>query len=172
MTTAATSTLRDGRWSVLPAETTASFTVRKLGLIRVRGTFPVTDGTVTVAGGQPVSATATLDAASVRTGIAKRDTDLAGRRFFHTGQHPRILVRSTDCAPAGDGWRADAVLTVAGGDAPLELAVTRLPDGAPGTVRVRATGLLDRAATPIGAPRWLVGRWVAIEVEAALRLSD
>jgi polyisoprenoid-binding protein YceI len=171
MTAATTTALLDGRWTVRPEETVASFTVRKLGLIRVRGGFPVLDGTATVAGGQPVSVSAALDAASVRTGIAKRDADLAGRRFFHTARHPRILLHSTAITPAGDGWRAAAVLTVAGAEAPLELRVSRLPDGAPGTVRVRATGVLDRAATPIRAPRWLIGRWIAIEVEATLRIS-
>src|SRR5512133_1599803 len=102
MTATATTPLVDGRWTVRPGETLACFTVRKLGLIRVRGTFTVTDGTVTVAGGRPVAVTATLDAASVRTGIAKRDADLAGRRFFHTARHPHILVRCADVVPDGE----------------------------------------------------------------------
>ena len=31
--------------------------------------------------------------------------------------------------------------------------------------------VLDRAATPLRAPRWLIGRQVSIEVEATLRLT-
>lgn len=170
MTASTTTMLRDGRWTVRP-DAVASFTVRKLGLIRVRGGFTVTAGTVTVAGGQPVAVTATLDAASVRTGIAKRDGDLAGRRFFDTARHPTIRVECTTVVPDGDGWLADAVLTVTGGGAPLTLRVTRQADAEPGTVRIRAEGVLDRAATPIGAPRWLVGRWVGIQVGAVLRFS-
>lgn len=170
MTTTTATTLTDGTWTVRP-DAVASFTVRKLGLFRVRGGFTVTDGTVTVAGGHPVAATATLDAASVRSGIAKRDADLAGRRFFHTARHPAIRVRCAGIAPDGDGWRADALLAVAGGEAPITLLVERLPDPAPGTVRVRITGVLDRAATPLRGPRWLIGRWVGIQVGASLRLS-
>lgn len=149
----------------------ASFTVRKLGLFRVRGGFTVTDGTVTVAGGRPVAATATLDAGSVRTGIAKRDADLAGRRFFHTARHPVIRVRCSTVEPDGDDWRAEAMLAVAGGETPITLRVTRLADAGPGTVRIRITGVLDRAATPLGAPRWLIGRWVGIQVGASLRFT-
>lgn len=169
MTAAGTRTLTDGRWAVRPEEAVAAFTVRNWGLIRVRGRFAVTGGTVTVAGGRPVSAAATLDAASVSTGIAKRDTDLAGRRFFHVERHPEIALRCDTVVPDGAGWRAAAVLTVAGGEAPLELRVVRLPDDLPGTVRIRATGVLDRTATPLRAPRLMIGRDVAVEVEATLR---
>lgn len=170
MTATTATTLTDGTWTVRP-DAVASFAVRKLGLIRVRGGFTVTGGTVTVAAGEPVAATATLDAASIRTGIAKRDADLAGRRFFHTARHPEIRVHCTTVAADGDDWRAEAVLAVAGGEAPITLRVVRLPDAAPGTVRLRAIGVLDRAATPLGGPRWLIGRWVDIQVGASLRFS-
>ena len=171
MTATAATTLTDGRWTVDPGSAVATFTVRNWGLLRVRGGVGVTAGTVTVAGGEPVSAAATLDAASVRTGIARRDADLAGRHFFDCARHPTIAVRTTAVVPDGAGWRADAVLTVAGGDAPLVLHVVRLPDPAPGTVRVRATGVLDRRATPIRVPRAMVGRWIAVEVGAELRVG-
>lgn len=171
MTTSVRTALRDGTWSVLADRTTASFRVRKLGLIQVGGTIAVTDGSVTVAAGQPVAAAASLDAGSVRTGIAKRDADLRGRRFFHTAEHPAIVVRVRDVRPDGTGWTAAATVTVAGGEAPLELRLERAADPGDGTLRVRATGVLDRAGTRIGAPRWLVGRWVAVEVDATLRLS-
>ena len=169
MTATAVTALTDGRWAARAEDATAAFTVRNWGLIRVRGTLAVTAGTVTVAGGVPVSATATLDPAAVRTGTARRDADLTGRRFFHTAEHPEITVRTTAVVPDGTGWRADAVLTVAGGDAPLALHVTRLPDPEPGTVRIRATGVLDRRDTPLRAPRAMIGRWIAVEVDATLR---
>ncbi len=169
MTTSFETGLRDGTWTVLPEDTVATFVVRKLGLIRVRGGLTVTDGSVTVAGGQPVAATATLDAASVRTGIGKRDLDLHGKSFFHTERHPSIGVRTTAVAPDGDGWSAAAVLTVAGGETPLDLRVVTLPGREPGTVRITVNGVLDRAATAIHAPRWLIGRWVTVEAHATLQ---
>jgi polyisoprenoid-binding protein YceI len=169
MTTSVTTGLLDGTWAVLPTDAVASFTVRKLGVIRVQGGFTVTDGTVTVLDGRPVAAAATLDATSVRTGIAKRDSDLVGKRFFHTAEHPRIRVHTTGIAPDGDSWAAATVLAVAGGETPLDLRVSSRPGPTEDTVRISITGVLDRAATPIRAPRWLIGRWVAIEVHATLR---
>lgn len=171
MTTTETLTLADGRWTTRPEEAVASFTVRNWGLLRVRGGFTVTGAAVTVAGGRPVSATATLDPASVTTGLAKRDTDLVGKRFLDIARHPEIALRCDTVVPDGDGWRAHAVLTVAGGDAPLELRVVRLPAHVPGTVRISATGVLDRTATPLEAPRFLIGREITVEVGATLRLA-
>ena len=60
------------------------------------------------------------------------------------------------------------MLTVAGGEVPLELQVGSRPGTTPDTVRIRVSGVLDRAASPIRAPRWLIGRWVAIAVDATL----
>jgi polyisoprenoid-binding protein YceI len=169
MTASLQTTLRDGTWTVQPPDAVASFTVRKLGLIRVRGGFTVTEGTVTVAGGRPVAAGAALDAASVRTGITKRDGDLTGKRFFHAGAHPQIRVRATEVTPAGEGWAAATVLAVAGGETPLDVQVSVQPGPNEDTRRIVVTGVLDRAGTPIRAPRWLIGRWVAVEVHATLR---
>lgn len=171
MTTSVGTELRDGTWSVLVDRTTASFQVRQLGLIRVRGTIAVTDGNVTVASGRPVAATASLEAASAQTGIKKRDVDLLGRRFFSAAAHPAILVRVGDVRPDGPDWTAAATITVAGGQAPLALRLERAAAEGDGTLRVRATGVLDRRDTRIGAPRWLIGRWVAVDVDATLRLS-
>jgi polyisoprenoid-binding protein YceI len=169
MTTTTSTALRDGTWSVLPADTTAAFTVRNCGLIRVRGTIPVVTGTVTVAGGQPVAAAATLDPAGIATGIRKRDSDLRGKHFLDTGRQPELAVRIGEVRPAGEGWAARAWLTVAGTDAPVELTVRREADPAAGTVRVVATGVLDRAAAGLRAPRFLIGRRVAITVTATVR---
>ena len=171
MTTTIVTELRSGWWEVVAERTTASFTVRNLGLIRVRGTITVDEGTVTVEDGQPVQARATLDAGSVSTGIKKRDADLTGNRFFATARHPSIHVVVDDVRPDADadGWTAAATLTVAGGDAPLDLSVRREADPGAGTIRVLATGVLDRSRTPIRAPRWLIDRWVTVEVDATLR---
>jgi polyisoprenoid-binding protein YceI len=171
MTTTISTELRDGTWSVLTDRTTAAFTVRKLGLIRVHGTIPVTDGSVTVASGQPVAAAAALDPAGIATGIRKRDADLAGKRFFDVARNPVLGVRVDDVRPDGEGWTATAVLTVAAGEAPLALTVRREPDPDAGTVRVVATGVLDRATTRLKAPRWLIGHRIEIRVDATARLS-
>jgi polyisoprenoid-binding protein YceI len=169
MTTTIATELHNGNWDVVPEPTTATFTARKLGIIRVRGTIAVQEGRLTIVNGEPVAASATLDAASVRTGIKKRDSDLTGRHFFVATEHPQIKVQVHDVRAEATGWRAAATMTVAGGSAPLELRVRREPDPGEGTVRVVASGVLDRSTTPIRAPRWLVGRFVTVEVDTTLR---
>ncbi len=89
--------------------------------------------------------------------------------FFATARHPSIHVVVDDVRPDSDGWTAAATLTVAGGDAPLELSVRRKTDPGAGTISVLATGVLDLSRAPIRAPRWLIGRWVTVEVDATLR---
>ena len=116
-----------------------------------------------------VAATATLDPAGIATGIRKRDSDLRGKHFLDVGRHPLLTVRVDGVRPAGDGWTARAWLTVAGQDAPVELTGRREADPGPGTVRVVASGVLDRAATPIRVPRAMVGRRVEITVTATAR---
>lgn len=169
MTATAATALRDGTFSVLPGQTTASFTVRNWGLIRVHGTIPVLDGTVTLAGGQPVAAAATLDLTGISTGLRRRDADLQGKRFFDTARTPVLTVSVGEVRPAADGWAARAVLTVLGGDAPLDLTVRREADPAPGTVRVVTTGVLDRTTLRLRAPRLMIGHRIEITVDAAVR---
>ena len=113
MTLSTTTELRDGTWSVLTDRTTAAFTARGFGLIRVRGTIPVGVGAVTVVSGQPVAAAAELVPAGTSTGIRKRDSDLAGPRFFDTERHPVLGVRVRDVRPTADGWTDVATLLAA-----------------------------------------------------------
>jgi polyisoprenoid-binding protein YceI len=169
MTTTIATALHNGNWDAIPERTTATFTARKVGMIRVRGTIAMQVGGLTIVNGEPVAACATLDAASVSTGIKKRDSDLTGRHFFAAAAHPQIKVQVSDVRPEANEWRATATISVAGGVAPLELRVRREPDPTEGTIRVVVSGVLDRSTTPIRAPRWLVGRWVTVEVDTTLR---
>jgi polyisoprenoid-binding protein YceI len=167
--TAAPVALRAGTWTVVPERTRARFTVRKLGLIRVRGSFAVPDGSAVLdRDGVPVAAAATLDAASFRTGLARRDADITGPRFLDAARSPLIHYRADRIEPAGsDGWLVRGTLTVRGRDAPLDLAVTVVVDGGD-RARLSGRGVLDRATTGLPGPRWLIGRRVEVDVEAEL----
>ena len=158
---------RAGLWRVAPERTRATFTLRKLGLVRVRGAFCVREGSAELAAdGSPRSAAAVLDAASFATGNARRDTDVAGRRFLDAGQHPTIDYRADRIDPVDGGWLVRGQLAVRGVTAPLDLTATVDLDA--GEARLTCTGLLDRGATGLPGPRWLIGRWVAVEVTAVL----
>ena len=162
---------RAGLWRVAPEHTTATFTVRKLGLIRVRGAFTVRAGGADLAAdGRPLSATAELDPASFVTGHARRDTDVTGRRFLAAAQHPAITYRAERFEPVDGGWLVRGHLTVRGTPAPLDLTVTVGSEA--DRARLTCRGVLDRRLTGLPAPRWLIGRWVAVEVTAVLHPAE
>jgi polyisoprenoid-binding protein YceI len=168
MTTTTATELRDGAWTVPAGDQCVTFRVRNLGIRTVPGTLTIERGTVTVAGGRPVAAEGALHAASITTGIAKRDEHLCSEQFLDATAHPRLLLRALGFEPADGGWTVPAMITVAGAEAPVTLHAQRLADPAPGAVRVRITGEFDRTTTRIRAPRFMVGHRVAVEAELTL----
>ena len=119
--------LNPGTWTADLTATHARFTVRSF-FSRVHGSFDVTEASLVVDDqGNPVRVEATLAAASVSTGIAKRDKDLRSPKFFGVDAHPTIRYRSTAIESTGDGWRVTGELLVGDSSAPVVLAV--VPDG-------------------------------------------
>jgi polyisoprenoid-binding protein YceI len=82
-----------------------AFRTRHLfGLGAVSGTMAVTGGEITLDPVVPqASVTATISAASFRTGNRGRDRDARGR-FLHAGRYPDITFQAGTLSPAGDGW--------------------------------------------------------------------
>jgi polyisoprenoid-binding protein YceI len=162
--------LAAGTWSV-DAATRASFAVRNFGVNTVRGTIDVTAGTLEVhATGRPVRLSGALDPASINTGNSQRDKDLRSKRFLNVAEHPSMEVMADEFEPTADGWRARAVLRVAGGDAPLWIDGRLDGEHTGDRLSVTATARLDRLAAGIRAPRFLVGRWVDIMISARMTI--
>lgn len=82
------------------------------------------------------SVNATIQAASIDTGIDARDKDLRGSQFFDVENHPEITFRSRRIEKRGDGHVAVGDLTMRGVTRPIELpfritGVQRSEDGRP-----------------------------------------
>ena len=98
--------LTAGTWTVDPAHSELSFSVRHLMVAKVRGKFADFTGAVEV--GAPATdstVTATVQLASVDTGSADRDTHLKSPDFFDTEKNPEMTFVSTsvtDGALVGD----------------------------------------------------------------------
>jgi polyisoprenoid-binding protein YceI len=120
-------------WTIDANRSAVQFAVRHMRVSTVRGQFDKLSGTVRMSG-TDVRASAidvTIDAASVDTRVAKRDTDLRGPKFFDTEQFPTITFVSKKAEPVdathvkviGDltmhGVTREVVLDVAGPSAPL-----------------------------------------------------
>jgi polyisoprenoid-binding protein YceI len=162
--------IQTGTWRVSDSRTQVGFTVTNFGR-PVRGSVACSVGEVEIDdAGAPVRVYAELDLESLATGIAKRDADLRKPRFLDVDRHPVMRWAAERFTPTGDGgWTADGVLSVRGTTAPL--AVTGSVDSVdPGGewLRVRAEGVIDRTAVGIRAPSVLIGRSVAVRIDAWL----
>ena len=156
-----------GHYAIDPASSSVTFVTRHMfGLARVRGTFAVTRGELTLA--EPAersSVTAEVSSASFSTRNFMRDLPVRSRLFLDAGRHPAIAFHSTRVLRTGSAWTVDGVLTVKGRPAPFELTVTDVT--ADGTALVfRATGTVDRYTHGVTMLPGMAARHLSVEVTA------
>ena len=156
-----------GTYALDPARTRIAFVTRHMfGLARVKGTFALESGTVTV--GDPAEASsveAEIRAASFSTRNPLRDVQVRSRLWLNTKQHPRISFRSDRVTHGDHEGRLSGTLRVRGHAAPLELVLTELTsDGS--TLTIRAKGEVDRYAQGVTMMKGMAARTLTFEVTA------
>ncbi|CRZ15488.1 YceI family protein [Mycolicibacterium neworleansense] len=142
-----------GNWALVPDRSRVRFRNKTLwGLATVSGEF--TDFNGEGSAGAGVTGQVVIKAASVRTGIGKRDNHLRSADFFDVEAHPDIIVQVTGLEPSDDRVRLTAVLTVRGVSRPVELPVDvqALDDGA-----VRVSGQCEVQRDDFGVSGDLLG---------------
>jgi polyisoprenoid-binding protein YceI len=91
-----------GDWLEVSSASEVTFKTRTLfGLLSVNGTFTGHSGQMTVDGDGHASGQLELDAASVETGISKRDAHLASADYFDAENNPKIVFSLSSIDPAG-----------------------------------------------------------------------
>jgi len=116
--------LTPGRWPVDRNHSAITFSIRHLGLSKVRGRFSVFDVTLEVGpSALDLQVTATIDLASIDTNNPDRDTHLRSTDFFHVDQHPTMTFQSSSIVPAKDGYALNGALTLNGVTRPVTLHV-------------------------------------------------
>ncbi|MFF3375357.1 YceI family protein [Streptomyces sp. NPDC002680] len=169
---------RAGTWNIDPVHSDVSFTVRHLGVSKVRGTFGAFEGVIVTAE-DPLkcSVTATIRTASIDTRNNDRDEHVRGDDFLSVTDHPTMTFVSTGVRPDGDGGALlDGELTLRGVTRPvtLELEVGGFGESYDGTrvVGFSARTEINRRDFGVtgGAAGGAVGNkiTIALEVEAAL----
>ncbi len=122
--TTTTLPLAAGTWASDPAHSSVEFTVRHLGLTKVRGRFNEFQASIGV--GDTIESSvveANIAMASVDTNNADRDGHLLSTDFFGAEANPSMTFRSTAMSGAGDDWTLTGDLTINGITKSVELEV-------------------------------------------------
>lgn len=117
-------------WTVDSDHSQVGFTVKHLGITDVDGQFHQATVDLTFDPDDiPASRVdATIVAASIDTGIEKRDKHLRSQDFFDVEKYPTITFKSTGIRDITDrGFTLDGDLTIRGITRPVELKVVRSP---------------------------------------------
>jgi polyisoprenoid-binding protein YceI len=134
-----------GTWTVVPEESTVAVKAKSMwGIAPVKGRFDEFSGDGQVAAPQRVSGQIDIKAASLRTGIRKRDEHLHSADFFDAEKYPDISVVVTEAQVLdGDTVALQAQLTVKGVTKPVTLTTKVTPVG-DGGMRLRTQTTVNR----------------------------
>jgi polyisoprenoid-binding protein YceI len=157
-----------GVWNLVPDRSAVVFRIRNLwGLIQVKGRFTEVSGDGQVTAKGAVFGRLDIRAASLRTGIRKRDEHLKSADFFDVEQFPDISVVVTAVQPAtGNAADLRATFIIKGVEAPLPLPakITVLSDG---SVRVSAETKIELARFNLGWNRLgMIGKTATASADA------
>lgn len=105
--------LAPGRWELDAAHSAVTFSVRHLGVSKVRGRF--SDFDVDVVVGQTLdtsSVSATIAVASLDTGNPDRDAHVLSPDIVDVASRPTLTYRSTVISGSGTDYQVDGELTI------------------------------------------------------------
>ncbi len=113
-----------GTYTIDPTHSSVAFTVRHLGLSKVKGSFGSFSGQVDIAEDITASTTSvSLDVASFTTGNDDRDGHVKSADFLDAEVFPTATFETTSVRADGDDWLLDGTLTIKGVSKPVSLEV-------------------------------------------------
>lgn len=116
--------LAAGRWTLDPNHSSVAFSIRHLGISKVRGVFREFDASLVVgATAATTEVQATIQVASINTGNADRDAHVLAPDLLDVTIRPTLEFRSTSVRGADDRWVLAGDLTIGTATAPIELDV-------------------------------------------------
>lgn len=112
-TTTNTLPLAAGRWALDPFHSEVGFSIRHLGISKVRGTFADLDAELLVGDSlDTTSLSASIGIASIDTGNSDRDAHVLSPELLDVASRPTMEFRSTSIEADGDAWRVEGLVTL------------------------------------------------------------
>ncbi len=157
-----------GVWNIVPDRSAITFKVRNFwGLLNVKGRFGEFSGDGQLTGKGAVFGRVDIRAASLSTGIGRRDKHVRSADFFDVERFPEISVVVTAAHPTTrSAAELRASFTIKGVTAPLTVPVTitELDDGA---IQISGETKVDRSQFDLGWNRFgMVGRTATAGAQA------
>ena len=155
-------------WKADPAHTLVEFSGKHMVITTVKGRFTGVDATIVVDENDPTnsSVTATVDAATLHTGVEYRDNHLRSADFLDLENHPTLTFKSTRVEQISeDESRVTGDLTIRGvtREVTLDTTLEGRGTGMQGDERIAFT-----AKTQINRKDWGLTWNVALEKGALL----
>jgi polyisoprenoid-binding protein YceI len=163
-----------GTWHIDPSHTSIEFQVEQLMISKVKGRFRECAGTLEAGEEGTLTASGTIQTASIDTDKPKRDSHLRSADFFESETYPEVAFFSTSITPTGDTTiRVAGALTMHGITKPVELAGSlegtgRDPWGGSDRVALELRGELDRRDFGLTWGGILVGDTIKVELGLSL----
>jgi len=172
-----------GNWAVDPFHSSVGFTVRHLGVSKVRGRFNTFDIDVVI--GETLDDTslrATIDVASIDTGNADRDAHVLSADILDVTRRPTLVFRSTRITDQGEHYAIEGDLTIGEITHPVtlfaELGGVEAFPGGPRHAGFEATAQFKRkdfdidVALPPGVRAVALGDVIKVEIDLQLLEPD
>ena len=102
-----------GAWTLDGAKSSVGLRTKSVwGLVKVNGTFGQVTGAAVISAAGEATGTITVAAASIDTGVKKRDDHLRSADFFDAAKYPDITFSATSVALSGESATVSGTLTV------------------------------------------------------------
>jgi polyisoprenoid-binding protein YceI len=164
--------LPSGRWELDPLHSAVNFSVRHLGIAKVRGRFNEVEAELYVGQtAEDVRVSATIGLASIDTGNADRDAHVRASDLLDVEKRPTMTYRSTRVSGEGADWTMEGELTIGEVTRPVPLTVefgglVDVPvEGAGRHAGFEATGEIRRGDFGLDFAPGLLGDVVKIQLD-------
>jgi polyisoprenoid-binding protein YceI len=127
------------------------------------GSFRRFDGVACFEQGRLTRIDASLDPASVDSGLPELDAALMKNDFFDVGEFPRVTFASTSVQVQGDAQLTRGTLEIKGNRRDVAVALHTQQQG--GKMVISGTLTLDRLQYGIGMGEWTNTKWLGAEIQ-------